>query len=111
MRKQLVNNVNTGINLSAVNNESRNDNLNIHDQSGSSTATATFATSNETFSVSQTPSVSSSKVENIEEGSPKRKESISGNCIIDVNILSGIFGEMLCPMCKCSSLAFYEREK
>ena len=52
-----------------------------------STATATFATSNETFSVSQTPSLSSSKVEDIEEESPKRKESISGNHIIDVNIL------------------------
>ena len=51
------------------------------------TATATFATNNETFSVSQTPSVSSSKVEDIEEESPKRKESISGNRIIDVNIL------------------------
>ena len=51
-----------------------------------STATATFATSNETFSVSQTRSVSSSKVEDIEE-SPKIKESISGNRIIDVNIL------------------------
>ena len=51
-----------------------------------STATATFATSNETFSDSQTPSASSSKVEDIEE-SPKIKESISGNRIIDVNIL------------------------
>ena len=51
-----------------------------------STATATFATSNETFSVSQTPSASSSKVEDIEE-SPKIKASISGNRIIDVNIL------------------------
>ena len=34
------------------------------------TATATFAKSNETFSVSQTPSVSSFKVEDIEEKSP-----------------------------------------
>ena len=50
------------------------------------TATATFATSNETFSVSQT-SLSSSEMEDIEEESPKRKESISGNHIIDVNIL------------------------
>ena len=50
------------------------------------TATATFATSNETFSVSQTHSLSSSKVEDIEEESPQRKESISGNHIIDVNI-------------------------
>ena len=41
--------------------------MNIDDQSGSTTATATFATSNETFSISQTPSVSSSKVEDIEE--------------------------------------------
>ena len=55
------------------------------------TATATFATSNETFSVSQTPSLSSSKVEDIEEESPKRKESISGNRIIDVNILLVVF--------------------
>ena len=47
------------------------------------TATATFATSNEKFSVSQTPSLSSSKVEDIEE-SPTRKESISGNRVIDV---------------------------
>ena len=38
--------------------------------------------------VSQAPSLSSSQVEDIEEESPKRKESISGNHIIDVNILS-----------------------
>ena len=37
--------------------------------------------------VSQAPSLSSSQVEDIEEESPKRKESISGNHIIDVNIL------------------------
>ena len=70
------------------------------------TATATFATSNETFSVSQTPSLSSSKVEDIEEESPKRKEGISGNHIIDVNILLGIF---MSYMFECSSLALYER--
>ena len=55
------------------------------------TATATFATSNKTFSVSHTPSLSSSKVEDIEEESPKRKEIISGNRIIDVNILLVVF--------------------
>ena len=97
VRRQLVNNVNTGINLSNVNIESKNDNLIIHDQSGSTTATATFAASNETFSFSQTSSVSSSKKEDIEEKSPKRRESISGNRIIDVNILKGIFGVMLSP--------------
>ena len=96
VRRQLVNNVNTGINLSNVNIESKNDNLIIHDQSGSTTTTATFATSNETFSFSQTSSVSSSKKEDIEEKSPKRKENISVNRIIDVNILKGIFGENLC---------------
>ena len=112
MRRQLVNivnNANTGINLSTVNNESKNDNLNIHDQSGSTTATATFATSNETFSVFQTPPVSSSKVEDIEEESPKWKERISGNRIIDVDILSSIFGEMLYPMCEESTFALYKR--
>ena len=38
------------------------------------------------FSVSQTPSLSSSKVEDKEEESTKRKKGISGNRIIDVNI-------------------------
>ena len=38
-------------------------------------------------------------MEDIEEESTKRKESISENRIIDVNIFSGIFGEMLCPKC------------
>ena len=55
------------------------------------TATATFATSNQTFSVSQTSSLSSYKVEDIEEESTKRKESISGNRIIDVNIFLVVF--------------------
>ena len=58
--------------------------------------TATFATSNETFSVSHTSSLSWSKVENIEEESTKRKKSISGNRIIDGHIL---LVEMLCPKC------------
>ena len=55
------------------------------------TATATLATSNKTFSVSQTPSLSSIKVEDIEEESTKRKESIPGNRIIDVNIRLVVF--------------------
>ena len=55
------------------------------------TATAMFATSNQTFSVSQTSSLSSYKVEDIEEESTKRKESISGNRIIDVNIFLVVF--------------------
>ena len=86
MRRQLVNNINTGINLSTVNNESENDSLNIHDQSDSNTATATFASSNETFSTSQTPSVSSAKVKDIAEESFKRKESILGSRFINVNM-------------------------
>ena len=76
VRRQLVNNVNTGINSWTVNIESKNDNLNIHDQmsGGIAPATATFAKSKKTFSVSQTPSVSSSKVEDIEEELPKGKK-------------------------------------
>ena len=80
MRRQLLNNVNTGINFSTADNESKNSNLNTY-------SIGTIATSNETFSVSQTPSLSSYKVEDIEEESPKRKGRISGNRIIDVNIL------------------------
>ena len=89
MRKQLLSNVSTGISFSTADNESKNSNLNTYSyiiKVVVPTATATFATSNEMFSVSQTPSLSSSKVEDIEEESPKRK-SISGNHIIDVNIV------------------------
>ena len=47
VRRQLVINVNTGINLWTVTNESKNDNLNIHDESGGITpATATFTKNN-----------------------------------------------------------------
>ena len=50
-------------------------------------------------------------MEDIEEESPKRKESVSENRIFDVRTFSGIFVEMLCPteMFECSSLAIYER--
>ena len=65
------------------------------------TVTATFTTSNEKFSLSKAPSLSSSKVEDIEEESSKRKESMSGNRIIDVNIFLVVFLMicMLCPKC------------
>ena len=72
--------------------------LNIHNQSGSTTATTTFVASNETFSVFQTLPVSSSKVEDIEEESPKRKEYFWESyywCNIYLVVL--IFGEMLYP--------------
>ena len=58
------------------------------------TATATFAKSNETFSVSETPS---SKVEDIEEESPKRKYFGESHYRCKYTF-SGIFGEMLCPI-------------
>ena len=49
-------------------------------------------------------------MEDIEEESPKRKESVSGNRIFDVRTFIGIFVEMICPteMFECSSLAIYE---
>ena len=55
------------------------------------TATAMFAISNETFSVPKTSSLPSSKVKDIEEESPQRKWSISGNRVIDVHILLVVF--------------------
>ena len=111
VRRQLLNNVNTGINFSTGDNESKIGNLNTYGYITKivlPTAIATFAASNEMFSVSQTPLLSSSKVEDIEEESSKIKESISANRIIDVNILlfSRIFGEMMSYMFECSSLAF-----
>ena len=55
----------------------------IPNRSSSTHCNSAFAISNETFSVFQTPSVSSSKVmEDMEEESLKRKESISGNHIL-----------------------------
>ena len=80
MRRQLLNNVNTWTDFSIADNEIKKwqfEYLYIIIVVVP-TATAAFATSNEMFSVSQTPSLSSSKVEDIEEESPKRKESISG---------------------------------
>ena len=72
VRRQLSNNVNTGINFSTANNESKNGNLKYLYiiKVVVPTAITTFVTSNETFSVSQT---SSSKVEDIEKKSSKRK--------------------------------------
>ena len=59
MRRQILNNVNTGINFSSADNEAN----------------------------SQAPSLSSSKVEHKEEESTKRKESISGNHIVGGQML------------------------
>ena len=77
MRRQLVN---TGINLLTLNNESKNDNLSIYMIwskkvliLGVMQQISILSKSNKMFSVSQTPSVSSSKVENIEEELPQRK--------------------------------------
>ena len=65
-------------------------------KSGCTTTTARFATSNETFSVSQTPSAFSSKVEDIEKELSRRwKYFWKSNYWC--NILSDSFGEMLCP--------------
>ena len=58
MRRQLLNNVNTGNDFSTAHNESKNGNLNAYyiiKVVVVPIATATFATSNEMFSVSQTP--------------------------------------------------------
>ena len=77
VRRQLVN---TGINLLTLNNESKNDNLSIYMiwskkvfVLGVIQQISILSKSNKMFSVSQTPSVSSSKVENIEEELPQRK--------------------------------------
>ena len=72
--------------------------MNIDDESGSTTATATFATSNETFSISQTPSVSSSKVEDIEEEPSNRKKVFLG-----IVLLMWIFLVLFLVRCLCPS--------
>ena len=71
-----------------------------------------FFKSKKIFSVSKTPSVSSSKVKNIEEELPQRKESICGNRAIDVYpylvVLLLRCYAMPC-VCEGSSLALYEK--
>ena len=88
MRRHFLNNVNTGINFWTADNESKNGNLNtcryIIKVVGSTHCNSNVCYK---FSVSQTPGLSSSEVEDIEEESPKRKENISGNHIIDVDIV------------------------
>ena len=77
VRRQLLNNVKTWINFSTADNESKNGNFNRYlyiIKVVVPTATAKFATSNETFSVSQTPSLSSSKVEDIKKESSRSKK-------------------------------------
>ena len=81
VRRQLLNNVNTGINFSTAHNESKIGNLNTYSyiiKIVLPTAIATFAASNKTFSVSQRPLLSSAKMEDIEEESSKRKKTFLG---------------------------------
>ena len=63
------------------------------------TATATFATSNETFTVSQTPSISPSKAER------KSFWELYYWCYT----FSSLVRCYVLNVCECSSLAFYER--
>ena len=92
VRKDVANIVNTGINLSNVNSKSMrgnlvNRNFNLKIQSKSD---------NEQISNAQKLSASSSKVQSIEVTPANKKEDISGNRIIDANILSDVFCELLC---------------
>ena len=56
-------------------------------------------------------SASSSKIQSVEVTPTNKKEDISGNRIIDANILSDVFCELLCPMCEQRSLVFGERHE
>ena len=87
VRKDFVNIVNTGINLSNINNESIKDNL----VNSNVNSTILPKSDNEQILNPQKLSASSSKVQSIEVTPANKKEDISGNRIIDANILSGAF--------------------
>ena len=107
VRKDVVNIVNTGINLSNVNSESIKDNL----VNSNFNSTILPKCDNEQILNPQKLSASSSKVQSIEVTPANKKEDISGDRIIDANTLSDDFSKLLCPMCEQSSLVFGERHE
>ena len=46
-------------------------------------------------------SISSRKLEQIVVSTPKKERKIEGNRIIDTEILSSVFSQVLCPRCRC----------
>ena len=107
VRKNVVNIVNTGINLSNVNSESIKDNL----VDSNVNAAILPKSDNKQILNPQKLSASSSKVQSIEVTPVNKKEGISGNRIIDANFLSDAFCELLCSMCEQGSLVFGERHE
>ena len=107
VRKDVVNIVNTGINLSNVNTESIKDNL------VNSNVNSTILPKSDSKQIlnAQKLSASSSKVKSIEVKTTSKKEDMSGNRIIDAYILSDVFCELLCRMCDQRSLVFGERHE
>ena len=87
VRKDVVNIVNTGINLSNVNSESIKDNL----VNSNFNSTILPKCDNEQILNPQKLPTSSSKVQSIEVTPANKKEDISGNRIIDTNILIDTF--------------------
>ena len=85
VRKDVVNIVNTGINLSNVNSES------VKDNRINSNSTILPKSVNEQILNPQNLSASSSKVQSIEVTPANKKVQISGNRIFDVNVLRDVF--------------------
>ena len=95
VRKDVINIVNTGINLSNVNSEPIKDNL----VNSNVNSTILPKSDNEQILNPQKLSASSSKVQSIEVTPANKKEDISGNRIIDANILSEFFYELFYERC------------
>ena len=117
-RRQLVNNGNTGINLWTVNNETKNDNLNIHDQSEwwyyPLILQERLLKVIKRFLFLKHPQYLHLKWMIQKENYPKGKNFWELCCWCIGTLLSSIFVEMLYVMpcvCECSSLALYERRE
>ena len=91
IKKDVVNIVNTRIDLSNVNSESIKDNLVNSDIN----STVLPRNDNEQILNPQKLSASFSKVQSIKATPANKKEDISENRIIDANILSDVFCELL----------------
>ena len=114
MRRRLVNNVNTGINLWTVNKESANDMLNIHYQEWSyyPLQQQSLLKVIKRFLFLKHPHYLHLKWKIQKKNYPKGKNFWESCYWFIGTLVSSIFDEMLYVMpyvCECSSLAFYER--
>ena len=95
-------NVNTELNV--------NSELKINNSTDTSVAATSSTNMTTTSMIDLTKSsVSSQKVSVFAASTPKEKDKISGNRIIDTSILSDVFKLVLCPRCSISTISLSDK--